>query len=111
MTLLVQAKRDALSCRSSMAMTGALASYDIPEQNIDRGMPAWLSRCIAEAAKHLDEAPFLQLLLSLKSNSFQHHSVTPAVVQVHFRFTYWTSKNVSFAFQPDLFINSISVSE
>ncbi|BDA45723.1 hypothetical protein COCOBI_07-5100 [Coccomyxa sp. Obi] len=80
-TATTKAKRDALSCHSSMAMTGALASYDIPKQNIDRGMPAWLSRCIAEAAKHLDQAPFLQLLVSLKSNSFQHHSVTPAVVQ------------------------------
>lgn len=96
MMWLVQAKRKDLSCHSSMAMTGALASYDIPEQNIDRGMPAWLSRCIAEAAKHLDQAPFLQLLLSLKSNNFQHHSVTPAVVQVRFAASLLDNTSVSF---------------
>lgn len=63
-----------------MAMTGALSSYDIPEQDIVQGTPVWLSNCIAEAAKHLDQAPFLQLLL--RSQNFEHHPVPSAVVQV-----------------------------
>lgn len=71
-------------CQSSMTMTGALASYDIPEQPVVKSMPVWLSRCIAEAAKHLDQAPFLQLMMSLHSDSFLHHSVPSAVVQVCF---------------------------
>ena len=44
-------------------------------------MPAWLSECISEAAKHLDQAPFLQLLLPGRAGSFQRHRVTTAVVQ------------------------------
>jgi len=71
-----------MSCQSSLTLTGALASYDIPEQQVNRGMPQWLNRCIAEAAKHLDEAPFLQLLVDLKKDRFQHHSVSHAVLQV-----------------------------
>lgn len=78
----VQARRANISCQSSLTLTGALASYDIPEQEVNRGMPQWLSRCIAEAAKHLDEAPFLQLLVDLKNDRFQHHSVSHAVLQV-----------------------------
>ncbi|KAK9903998.1 hypothetical protein WJX75_002185 [Coccomyxa subellipsoidea] len=78
-----EARRDSLVCQSSMTMTGALASYDIPEQPIQKSMPVWLSRCIAEAAKHLDQAPFLQLMMSLHADSsFLHHSVPSAVVQV-----------------------------
>lgn len=69
-------------CQSSLTMTGALASYDIPEQQVRPSMPDWLSKCIAEAAKHLDQAPFLQLMMSLQSDSFLHHSVPSAVVQV-----------------------------
>jgi hypothetical protein len=77
-------------------VSGALASYDIPpqqqhaapqqEQEESEGsMPAWLSECITEAAKHLDQAPFLQLLLPGRAGSFQRHRVTTAVVQVCWR--------------------------
>jgi hypothetical protein len=65
-----------------MVVTGALASYDVPEQEVQPGMPTWLSNCIAEAAKHLDQAPFLQLLLSDRAHTFQHHPIPTAVVQV-----------------------------
>jgi len=74
--------RSLTSFSSSMTLTGALASYDIPSQtNSNESMPRWLSTCISEAAKHLDQAPFLQLLIS-SGKAFERHRVTTAVVQV-----------------------------
>ena len=67
-----------------MTLTGALSSYDIPSQtDSSESMPRWLSTCISEAAKHLDQAPFLQLLISSGTQAFERHRVTTAVVQVH----------------------------
>ena len=72
-----------LSCSSSMTLEGALSSYDIPSQtSSSESMPRWLSTCISEAAKHLDQAPFLQLLISSGTQAFERHRVTTAVVQV-----------------------------
>ena len=86
-----------MACQASLMVSGALASYDIPPQRTgrshaharhaepDSSMPAWLADCISEAAKYLDQAPFLQLLLPTKAragSSFQRHRVTTAVVQV-----------------------------
>lgn len=72
-----------------MTLTGALSSYDIPPQTgRDESMPRWLSTCISEAAKHLDQAPFLQLLVSSGTQAFERHRVTTAVVQV--RSAYYT---------------------
>ena len=66
-----------------MTLEGALSSYDIPSQtNSTESMPRWLSTCISEAAKHLDQAPFLQLLISSGTQAFERHRVTTAVVQV-----------------------------
>ena len=66
-----------------MTLEGALSSYDIPSQTSpDTSMPCWLSTCISEAAKHLDQAPFLQLLISSGTQAFERHRVTTAVVQV-----------------------------
>jgi hypothetical protein len=67
-----------------MTLTGALSSYDIPSQtDSSESMPRWLSTCISEAVKHLDQAPFLQLLISSGTQAFERHRVTTAVVQVH----------------------------
>lgn len=86
-----------MACQASLMVNGALASYDIPPQHRgsraharhaepDSSMPAWLADCISEAAKYLDQAPFLQLLLPTHARAgdcaFQRHRVTTAVVQV-----------------------------
>ena len=79
----VSSPRSSTNC-NSMTLTGALSSYDIPSQtDSSETMPRWLSTCISEAAKHLDQAPFLQLLISSGTQAFERHRVTTAVVQVH----------------------------
>ena len=45
-------------------------------------MPRWLSQGISEAVAHLDQAPFLQLLVPGSADSYLRHRVTTAVVQV-----------------------------
>jgi len=66
-------------CRS-VPCVGALATYDLPVR-APPAAPEWLVACISDAAKHLDQAPFLQLQLPGGVGRMQRHRVTHAVVQ------------------------------
>ena len=68
-------------CRS-VPFVGALATYNLPLRTpAAPTVPEWLVSCIGDAAKHLDQAPFLQLLLPGRPKRLERHRVTHAVVQ------------------------------
>jgi hypothetical protein len=74
-----QARVGPVVCRS-VPCVGALATYDLPVR-APPAAPEWLVACISDAAKHLDQAPFLQLQLPGGVGRMQRHRVTHAVVQ------------------------------
>ena len=76
-----QALCPAVVCRS-VPFVGALATYNLPLRTPTAPtVPEWLVSCIGDAAKHLDQAPFLQLLLPGRPKWLERHRVTHAVVQ------------------------------
>lgn len=65
-----------------MPCVGALATYELPLAVRTSTVPEWLVACISDAAKHLDQAPFLQLLVPGRGPArMERHRVTHAVVQ------------------------------
>ena len=78
---MLQALCTAVVCRS-VPVVGALATYELPVRTqAAPTVPEWLVSCIGDAVKHLDQAPFLQLLLPGRPKRLERHRVTHAVVQ------------------------------
>lgn len=67
-----------VSC--GVAATAGLATYAFPPQT--PRVFHWFEDCIEQIVKHLDEAPFLQLVYPDRKSAFERHQVNASIVAV-----------------------------